>query len=63
MLGMRARRALAEALDAGEDLVGGLYPHKRLGIPVGLVNICLDYGLAAINTDKGAVLQQVSGQD
>jgi hypothetical protein len=36
------RRAKAKALDAGQDVVGGLGPAERFGIGVGSVDVSLD---------------------
>ena len=62
MLGMRARRASAEALDAGEDLVGGFGPDEWFRIPVCLVNVGLDRSFQAVGADKDTALETAPGQ-
>ena len=54
---------MAEAFDAGEDLVGGFGPDKRFGIVVGLVNIGLNRDFEAVGADKYAALEAAAGQD
>ncbi len=59
---VRVQSALAEAFDAGEDLVGGFGPDKRFGIPIGLVNVGLDCSFQAVGADKDTALETAPGQ-
>ncbi len=60
---VRVQSALAEAFDAGEDLVGGFGPHERLRIPIGLLDVVLNCSLQAIGADESTALQAAPGQD
>ena len=63
VLVVRVQSGLAEAFDAGEDLVGGFGPDERLGIQVGLIDVGLDCGFQAVGADKDAALETATAQE
>ena len=53
----------AEAVDGGEDIVGGLGPAERSGIAVAGVDVLLDGGFEFGRRSVGAALDLLFGQE
>ena len=60
---MDVEGAAAEAVDGGEDVVGGLGPAERLGIGVSGVDVGVDGGFQGLGGSMGAALDLLFGQE
>ena len=56
-------RSSAEAVDGGEDIVGGLGPAERSGLSVVGVDVLLDGGFELGRQSVGAALDLLFGQE